>query len=101
LIDIPVNKGVINDETVKAFKYCENDFGITQIVYIGDTNAPYTPVQVKCNIDETTAKIIEARKTDWPGVGIEIVPVRDYPTGELTSEIIGFLDPFRQRLKKN
>jgi len=100
LIDIPVNKGVINDETVKAFKYCENDFGITQIVYIGDTNAPYTPVQVKCNIDETTAKIIEARKTDWPGVGIEIVPVRDYPTGELTSEIIGFLGPIPAALEE-
>ncbi len=42
LIDIPVNQGVINDDSVKAFKYCDNDFGITQIVYIGDTNAPYT-----------------------------------------------------------
>lgn len=99
LINIPVSKGVINDETVKAFKYCENDFGITQIVYIGDTNAPYTPVQVKCNIDETTAKIIEARKTDWPGVDIEIQPVREYPTGELTSEIIGFLGPIPAALE--
>lgn len=99
LIDIPVNKGEINDDTVKAFKYCDNDFGITQIVYIGDTNAPYTPVQVKCNIDETTAKIIEAKKTDWPGVDIEIQPVREYPTGELTSEIIGFLGPIPAALE--
>ncbi len=100
LIDIPVNQGVINDDSVKAFKYCDNDFGITQIVYIGDTNAPYTPVQVKCNIDEKTAKIIEAKTSDWPGVEIEIQPIREYPTGSLTSEIIGFLGPIPAALEK-
>lgn len=30
---------------------------------------------------------------DWPGVGVELNPIRDYPTGELTSEVIGFLGP--------
>jgi len=93
LIDIPVNNGVINDDSVKAFKYCDTDFGITQVVYIGDTNAPYTPVQIKCNVDEVTAKIIQSKGSDWPGVGIEMVPVREYQTGSLTSEIIGFLGP--------
>jgi penicillin-binding protein 2 len=93
LIDIPVNHGKIDDESVKAFKYCDTDFGITQIVYIGDSNAPYTPIQVKCNIDEKTALVIQAKESDWPGVGIEILPVREYPTGSLTSEIIGFLGP--------
>jgi penicillin-binding protein 2 len=93
LIDMPVNNGVINDDSVKTFKYCDTDFGITQIVYIGDTNAPYTPVQIKCNIDEKTAKVIQSKANDWTGVGIEVVPVREYPTGSLTSEIIGFLGP--------
>jgi penicillin-binding protein 2 len=93
LIDVPVNNGEINDDSVKAFKYCDTDFGITQIVYIGDTNAPYTPVQIKCNVDEPTAKIIQSKASDWPGVGIEMVPVREYQTGSLTSEIIGFLGP--------
>lgn len=100
LIDIPVNRGEINDETVRTFKYCDNDFGITQIVYVGDTNAPYTPVQVKCNIDEKTALIIQAKETDWPGVGIEIEPVREYPTGSLTSEIVGFLGPIPAALEE-
>lgn len=99
LIDIPVNNGEINDDTVKAFKYCDTDFGIAQIVFIGDTNAPYNPVQIKCNVDEETAKIIEAKGSDWPGVGIEIVPVREYPTGWLTSEIIGFLGPIPAALE--
>jgi penicillin-binding protein 2 len=93
LIDVPVNKGETNDETVRLFKPCESDLGITQIVYIGDTNAPYDPVPIKCGIDEKTAMIVREKLYDWPGVGIDIIPVRDYPTGWLTTEVIGFLGP--------
>src|SRR5271157_10401 len=93
LIGIPVSNGVINDATVKLFKPCETDFGIKEIVFIGDTNAPFDPVQIKCNGDQQTAMTVQEKSSDWPGVGIEIDPVRDYPTGSLTSEIIGFLGP--------
>jgi penicillin-binding protein 2 len=62
-------------------------------VYIGDTNAPYRPVQIKCNIDRETAMIIQERASDWPGVSIEIEPVREYPTGYSTAEVVGFLGP--------
>ncbi|MEJ5202545.1 MAG: hypothetical protein WHV66_09980, partial [Anaerolineales bacterium] len=91
LIDIPVNRGLTDETTVKTFKPCDNDLGISQIVYIGDTNAPYEPVRIKCNVDPQIAMIVKERAADWPGVGIEIEPVRDYPTGELTAEVIGFL----------
>lgn len=100
LIDIPVNRGEINDETTKAFKYCDNDMGITQIVYIADTNAPYTPAQIKCDVDEKTALIVQSKQSDWPGVGVEISTVREYPTGSLTSEIIGFLGPIPAALEE-
>jgi penicillin-binding protein 2 len=94
LINIPVNQGNIEDEAViKAFKPCDNDLGITQIVYIADTNAPYNPVEVKCNVDQNLAMTIREREADLPGVAVEIVPVREYPTGNLTSEVIGFLGP--------
>ncbi|PKO07463.1 MAG: penicillin-binding protein 2 [Chloroflexi bacterium HGW-Chloroflexi-3] len=94
LIDIPVTTGNIDDEeAIKNFTPCYNDFGLKEIVYIGDTNAPFSPVQVKCDIDPETAMVIREKKSDWPGVDIEIVAVRDYPTGELTSEVIGFLGP--------
>lgn len=93
MIGVPVNNGVINDETVRLFKPCDTNLGITQIVLIADSNAPYRPVQVKCNVSEIIALQIREHKNDWPGVGIEITSVRDYPTGELTSEIIGFLGP--------
>jgi len=93
LIDVPVSNGAMTDERVKLFTPCLTDFGITEIVIIGDTNAPYTPIRVKCNVDEETALKISTKAADWPGVGIEIEPIREYPTGELTAEVVGFLGP--------
>ena len=93
LIDIPVKNGVLNDETVRTFTPCQTDFGITEIVIIGDTNAPYDPVRIACNVDQETAMIVREMSNDWPGVDIQIEPIREYPTGDLTSEIIGFLGP--------
>jgi penicillin-binding protein 2 len=93
LIDVPVYQGEINDETVRLFKPCQTDLGLTQIVYIADTNSPYTPVRVKCNVPEELAMKIRARVADLPGVGVEVEAVRDYPTGSLTATTIGFLGP--------
>jgi len=93
LIDVPVSNGVLNDETAKLFTPCQTDFGIKEIVTIGDTNAPYTAVKLKCNISEETAMMISEKGDTWPGVEIEISPVREYPTGSLTADVVGFLGP--------
>jgi penicillin-binding protein 2 len=86
-----VSNGIVDENTV--FTPCLSDLGIKQIVYIGDTTSPYDPVRVKCSIAESIARQIQERSADLPGVSIEVEPVRDYPTGELTAEIIGFLGP--------
>ncbi len=93
LIGVPVSNGQINDATVRSFTACQTDLGITEIVYIADSLAPYSPVRIKCNVDQKTAMIIQSKVHDWPGTGVEIQPVRDYPTGELTAAVIGFLGP--------
>ena len=101
MISVPVSQGNIEDETViKSFKPCDNDLGITQIVYIADTNAPYNPVEVKCNVNQALAMTVRERAADLPGVDVEIVPVREYPTGNLTSEVIGFLGPITAENEK-
>ncbi len=99
LIQIPVTNGVINDQSVKTFSECNTDFGIKEIVLIGDTNAPYQSVKVKCNVDQKTAMIIKEKTSDWPGVNVDISFIRHYPTGSLTSEIIGFLGPITAEQK--
>jgi penicillin-binding protein 2 len=93
LIGVPVNNGSTDEETVRNFTPCQTELGISQIVYIGDSLAPYDPVRITCNIDETTARIIQEKSSEMPGVSIEIEAVRDYPTGETTAEIVGFLGP--------
>lgn len=93
LIDVPVNAGVTDETTVRLFKPCETDLGITQIVYIGRSNHPYQTVKIKCNIDNATAMIIDGKASDWPGVSVEVNPIRNYPTGSLTAAVIGFLGP--------
>jgi penicillin-binding protein 2 len=100
MIGVSVNNGDLNDETAKLFKPCETDFGISQIVEIGDTNKPYSPIEIVCNVDETIALAVEGKASDWPGVGVNVNPVREYSTGELTAEIIGFLGPIPASLEE-
>jgi penicillin-binding protein 2 len=100
MIGVPVNNGILNDETARLFKPCETDFGISQIYEIGDTNKPYSPIEILCNVEETLALAVQGKSADWPGVGVDVTPVREYPTGELTSEIIGFLGPIPATLEE-
>lgn len=99
LINIPVSNGQLNEDTVRLFTPCQTDFGIKEIVIIADTNAPYTPVRIACDVDKNTAMRISEKTDDWPGVEIEVIPIREYPTGEMTSEIIGFLGPIPAALE--
>lgn len=53
---------------------------------------PYAPLVIKENIDRELALLIaQEGSVTMPGVGVEIVPRRSYPTGNLTSQVIGFL----------
>jgi len=93
VIGITASSGNTDEETATLFKECDTDLGILQIVFIAETNWPYQATAIKCGVDQTTAMIIRQRVEDWPGIGVEIETVRDYPTGSLTAEIIGFLGP--------
>ncbi len=102
LIDVPVG-GRADDETLlneaKLFGPCVPGPGITQLVALQDTLAPYSPVKIKCNVSENIAREVEEKSVDWPGVTVEIEPIRDYPTGSLTSDFIGFLGPIPAALE--
>ncbi len=93
LIGVSVTNGVLTDESAKAFTECQSDFGIKEIYTIGDTNAPYSPIRVKCNVESDIAMTIREKASIWPGVSIETETVRRYPTGSLTSAVVGFLGP--------
>jgi penicillin-binding protein 2 len=94
MINVPINLNEVTNEN--PYVPCLSEHGIAQIVEYGETTAPYTPVRIICNIDRTTAMIIKEKAVDLPGVDIEIESVRDYPTGSLTADIIGFLGPISE-----
>lgn len=88
--------GPVTDESLenaKLFSACVPGPSIADMVALGDSIAPFVPVKISCNIGEELARIARERSVDWPGVSLEIEPVRDYPTGSLTANVVGFLGP--------
>src|SRR6266516_3593401 len=94
--------GPVTEETLnnaKLFSACVPGPSIADMVALGESLAPYTPVKIACNIDEKLARVIREKSVDWPGVSVEIEPIRDYPTGSLTANIVGFLGPISASLE--
>lgn len=88
--------GPVTDESLenaKLFSACVPGPSIADLVALGDSIAPFDPVRISCNINEEMARVIRERSVDLPGVSLEVEPVRDYPTGSLTANVIGFLGP--------
>ena len=95
LTDVPAG-GPVTEETLdfaKLYSACVPGPTIADMVALGASLAPYTPVKITCNISEELARVIGEKSVDWPGVSVEIEPIRDYPTGSLTATVIGFLGP--------
>ncbi|MCE9647626.1 MAG: penicillin-binding protein 2 [Chloroflexi bacterium] len=102
IIDVPVG-GPVTDQSLeeaKLFAACVPGPGIAQLVALQDTLAPYSPVKIKCNVTQEIARIVEEKAVDWPGVTVEIEPIRDYPTGSLTAHLVGFLGPISAAIEK-
>ena len=85
--------GVPLDQEGPPAAACVAGRGIHQLVEEGLTNRPFDPWPIACDIDEATARVLRQQQIDMPGVTVEAVPVRQYPTGVLTSAVIGYLGP--------
>ena len=98
VIDLPVSRGDV-EEAAKSFTPCYNDLGIEEIVFIADTNWPFGTTEIKCDVSKEVAMIVLEKSSDWPGIGVTTESIREYPTGNLTAEIIGFLGPIPAALE--
>jgi len=98
LTGVPVNHGTVDE--AKLLQACTPGPGITQLVDLGVSNAPYDPVKIQCYVGEQVALVVREHEVEWPGVSVEIEPMRDYPTGSLTATIIGFLGPIPALLEQ-
>ena len=43
--------------------------------------------------------VVQERAAEMPGVGVRMNPIREYPTGYSTAEIIGFLGPIPEMMQ--
>jgi penicillin-binding protein 2 len=66
---------------------------IESLVDEGARIAPYVPVTIAVDVDRRVAMQILEERTTMPGVDINPVAVREYPTGSATSHIIGYMGP--------
>jgi penicillin-binding protein 2 len=64
---------------------------IEQRIEDGKLGGAYRPVTVARYIKEATAFLIAEDAVNLQGVQLELEPIRDYPTGALTSHIVGYM----------
>lgn len=69
----------------------QNIRSIEELVAEGEGIAPYRPVVIARDVTQQTAMQILEESYTLPGVDIDTGSVREYPTGELTSQIVGYM----------
>ncbi len=67
--------------------------GLREQVHEGELYAPYQPIVLKKDLPQDTVFAIEEEHLDLPGVLIEVDPYREYLTGPLTAQILGYMNP--------
>ncbi len=56
------------------------------------TVSPYKPVAVVNDIEESDAAYIGEHREDFPGVGIDELPVRKYPQKNVAAHVLGYVN---------
>ena len=71
----------------------QNVRSIEELVIEGEGIAPYRPVVIAQDIPQRAAMQISEERFTLPGVDLQVASVRDYPTGALTSQVVGYMGP--------
>ncbi|MDX2161246.1 MAG: penicillin-binding protein 2 [bacterium] len=74
---------------------------IEELVRVGEGIAPYRPVTIAEDVEHRVMLQILEEAVELPGVDVAPASVRNYPTGQLTSQIIGYMGriPAEQELE--
>jgi penicillin-binding protein 2 len=84
LLGIPVSSRTASTSAVPARP------GIEEILE-RDTISPYAPVAISEDVDKQVAFLIEEEHQYLPGVVVELAARREYTTGILTSNVVGYV----------
>ena len=95
LLDIPVSRlAQAPSGRVPVAEAAPPEFslrpGIKEMVDEG-RGVPFLPVRIATNVEREIAFVIEEEHLDLPGVHVQIEPIRQYVSGDLTSHLIGYV----------
>jgi penicillin-binding protein 2 len=67
--------------------------GVRDLVEEGAGFRPFDPVKIGCDVSKELALVVREEKAQLPGVDVLVEPLRQYPTGELTAALVGYMAP--------
>jgi len=94
---VTINKQVIDDEDElrPVLRRLAKELGVKKRELeenLNDTTvSPYKPVAVAYDVPKKAVMRILANGEDFPGVGIEKLPIREYPQGDVLAHILGYV----------
>ena len=86
LVEVPPTREIANS----AGQFVRS---IEELVAEGEGIAPFRPVIIAQDIPQQVAMQILEERIYMPGVDVEPISVREYPSGELTTHIVGYMGP--------
>lgn len=86
LVDVPPTREI-------ALQSNQNIRSIEELVVEGEGIAPFRPVVIALDVPLEVAMQILEERIYMPGVDIEAIGVREYPTGASTAHIVGYMGP--------
>ena len=99
LLNVPIDTVIENTSTDPVGRYPpdidrsvtppQRKLGLREIVAQGRRD-PYAPALVATNVPREVAFFLEERHLDYPGVQVNLKPVRQYVDGALLSHILGY-----------
>jgi len=63
--------------------------------------SPYKPVAVAADVRERDSFYIQENREDFPGVAVELLPVRTYPRKQMAAQILGYVGEISEDLLKS
>lgn len=89
LVDVPPTREIAE----QAGRFVRS---IEELVVESEGIAPFRPVIVAFDVPQRVAMQILEERIFMPGVDVDTVAVREYPTGALTTHIVGYMGPIPQ-----
>lgn len=83
--------GALASDVSRTFVAPTRRPGLRELVNEGRRTDPFNPVLVKTNIPRLIAFELQEQSANYPGVRVEIAPVRTYPEGAVVAHLLGYL----------